>query len=239
MKKIGILLFQTTCLMFTVHSHAVATSQVAKIVDILQIESNAISQADDVEEKMEALLSRAETYLITGEHQKALSDYEAGYVLINSIPGKEEEKVLFTFRNRFGSMIAYFSESQENEGMVCYEICSNILHNVECSNKVDTQAAFNSIPIVDILGPDTMSSQECITAVNNTVIALNSLIELCPRVDIRFFFQRIVDGLASEARNCCLRGGIWKACLSPLCEKMNRWNQKWKILGVPPDPAND
>jgi hypothetical protein len=77
----------------------------------------------------------------------------------------------------------------------------------------------------------------CEEVVNATSLALNGMIALVPREEVRNILTLLVESLAKEGLRCCATGGIWKSCVGPLAKKLHIWMQKWKLFGIPPDPA--
>lgn len=70
-------------------------------------------------------------------------------------------------------------------------------------------------------------------------VALAQLINALPKNAAKIALGSIIAILEQKALDCCVAGGLWKACVGPLAEKFNNWNQKWKVLRIPPDPAFD
>lgn len=81
--------------------------------------------------------------------------------------------------------------------------------------------------------------KECLERVGNTVSMSKKLIAFVKRKEVVFLLTTLIDGLEERASRCCRAGGLWKACLQPLVNKWHLWNQKWKVFGIPPDPAWD
>lgn len=88
-------------------------------------------------------------------------------------------------------------------------------------------------------GPDKISVQECLDRVHGTANRMYDLIAFAPKVEVQFLLRNIVKELACQAADCCMAGGLWKACLGPLLNKWCKWNEKYRVFGIPPDPAWD
>lgn len=84
-----------------------------------------------------------------------------------------------------------------------------------------------------------MSTWECEQTVKNTAFAMECLATKIPQNSIKLLAIKGIDEMKEAALNCCYRGGLWSACLKPMAEKFHQWNQKWKLFGIPPDPAWD
>lgn len=89
-----------------------------------------------------------------------------------------------------------------------------------------------------IFGPDKISVNDCIDLIDNTVGYCKLLICRSPP-PARATLSFVIDQIAKEGRKCCYVGGVWKGCFQPLANKYHEWNQKWKVFGIPPDPAWD
>jgi hypothetical protein len=92
--------------------------------------------------------------------------------------------------------------------------------------------------VTQIYGPDQVSVKDCIDFINNTIDLAKLLISKSPS-SFRGILTFTIEQLGRQARNCCLSGGLWKGCVQTLCNKYHQWNQKWKLFGIPPDPAWD
>lgn len=51
----------------------------------------------------------------------------------------------------------------------------------------------------------------------------------------RAIFFTFIDALEDQGLYCCRDGSIWTSCVTPLLEKL----QKWRMVGIPDDPAWD
>jgi hypothetical protein len=51
----------------------------------------------------------------------------------------------------------------------------------------------------------------------------------------RFLFYSFIKSLEDAGYYCCKDGSIWTSCVAPLLDKL----QKWKMVGIPADPAWD
>jgi hypothetical protein len=89
-----------------------------------------------------------------------------------------------------------------------------------------------------ILGPERISIEECIERSKTTANCARLIIGFS-KSRAQLILKHLVDSLEDRAIRCCMAGGLWKACLQPLIHKWHRWNEKWKVFGIPPDPAWD
>jgi hypothetical protein len=89
-----------------------------------------------------------------------------------------------------------------------------------------------------ILGPDRISIEECIERAQGTANYAKIIIGFS-KSRAQFILNTLIDDLTGRAIQCCMAGGLWKTCIQPLVNKWYQWNEKWKIFGIPPDPAWD
>jgi hypothetical protein len=89
-----------------------------------------------------------------------------------------------------------------------------------------------------ILGPDKIPVAECVSRARNVASATRILISKA-RIDAQTFLNILINDLEDRSIQCCYAGGVWKACLQPIVNKWQKWNEKWAVFGVPPDPAWD
>ncbi len=80
-----------------------------------------------------------------------------------------------------------------------------------------------------------VSVQDCIDRVNGTAKAIKYGICHIKNRQAIFILNEFIDNIARSCINCCVRGGIWTACVGPIVAKL----QKWRIFGIPDDPAWD
>lgn len=89
-----------------------------------------------------------------------------------------------------------------------------------------------------ILGPDRISIEKCIERAQETANYAKIIIGFS-KSRAQFILNTLIDDLTGRAIQCCMAGGLWKTCIQPLVNKWYQWNEKWKIFGIPPDPAWD
>jgi hypothetical protein len=239
-------------IIFGVQIHSVQNDDLWRnqIEDLILEESNTIINSEDIEDRLNAILSRAESYLLCGDNQKAISDYERASFLIENLEKSSDEELYFSFRNNFGLMIAYLNESRENHAWVCYNILKTTLDELPCDGQISRYDCFThkfahqnepNVLLVNrpIEGPDQIPIQDCLNLVNNTERFCRILISYVKHSQAQVTLNLLIDGLTDSARGCCLGGGLWKACVGPLLQKWSKWDQRWQMFRIPPDPAND
>jgi hypothetical protein len=233
---------------------AQSDSQRRYIEDLIVTESSTITHSKSLEGKLNGIISRAESYLLCGDNQKAISDYETASFLIDNLEQFSEDKIYFSFRSSFGLMIAYVNENMEDRGWECYNLLKTTLDTLPCGDQTSKHDSFDSELLFSlskgedldaifvnrpIEGPDQIPLQDCLSLVNNTERLCKVLIGYVKSPGAQATLSLLIDSLTDSARRCCLGGGLWKACVGPLLQKWSKWDQRWQMLRIPPDPAND
>jgi hypothetical protein len=243
----------------------------ASISDWIAAETAEILDSDssDCRVMAERYLSRAESYLISGEYDLAFSDFQTSYELANLYDKGGCPWLLF--QSLLGQAIVYGCCEMLMELQCTVAALQGVLDSCFCEdcprhdasspsfmalsdsiNRCKTPsstfsshrikfpiASIQSIVAPPIYGPDHISIRECIEFAQGTTQKCRYLISLVPKPDIRVLLNIIVDDLENRAMNCCRAGGLWKACIQPLVNKWYSWNQKWQAFAIPPDPAWD
>jgi hypothetical protein len=76
---------------------------------------------------------------------------------------------------------------------------------------------------------------DCIDRVKGVATALKFGIAFVKQGHYAFILNAFVDTLQDKCITCCRSGEFWTNCVSPILLKLN----KWKLLGIPDDPAWD
>lgn len=199
----------------------------------------------------ESYAARGETLLLNNQISEALNDFCMSYYYASQVQDEHISPDLL-FRSLFGQALAYAYLDKVKEVECIATALLDIIQSIrcsDCSNKTTTLLSPRTIrnhPIfllanndnVPIHGPDQISIQDCIDLIENTRAYAKLLILKAP-ARVRGILTFTVDQLADTGRSCCRAGGVWKACFQPLANKYHLWNQKWKMFGIPPDPAWD
>ena len=241
-------------MIFATQIHFMQSDNLQQIEDVILAESSTIINSQALEDRLNAILSRAESYLLCGDNQKAISDYERASCLMDNLERPSDEEIYFSFRNNFGLMIAYLNENRENHAWKCYNILRTTLDELPCDAQASKYDYFahrfvhpldnQNDPTVllvgrPIEGPDQIPVQDCLNLANNTERFCRILISYVKHSGAQVTLNLLIDGLVDSARGCCLSGGLWKACRGPLLQKWSKWDQRWQMFRLPPDPAND
>ena len=227
------------------------TSPAQAIHDVIELESsqilyNAMHGKQDAE-AIKIYNERGISYFFNGDYDKALNDFnhvieawKRGENVHETIVGAawwgrmfshaylgQEEEVVFDIQ-----AVQYFFYFDQN----CCQDASFFL------SRLSNTRASNRLPIITIEAwpeNEPMTKWECVQTVKNTAWAMMVLADKIPQYSVRVLVMKIVDDLKDSAMDCCYRGGLWSACIKPLADKLHMWNQKWKMFGIPPDPAWD
>ncbi|MCI0381751.1 MAG: hypothetical protein L0207_01675 [Chlamydiae bacterium] len=65
--------------------------------------------------------------------------------------------------------------------------------------------------------------------------ALRVGIACLKRREVVFLLNKLIFDLENKCIRCCETGNFWTNCLSPIVSKL----EKWRIFGIPSDPAWD
>jgi hypothetical protein len=218
--------------------------------EILKISTNDHAALSD------AYCTRGESFLLGENYELALLDFEKSYELAKFI--STEDLIIVLFRPLFGLALVYGHLNLEEQFTAAISEMRAILETCSCCDREqNTEHLFSKnhselnfherfnyisnstkIPDQPILGPDHISIRDCIDRVDATQNAAKLLI-VKAKAEFQYILNNIIDDLAVRARNCCRAGGIWKTCLQPIVNRWHQWNEKWKIFGIPPDPAWD
>jgi tetratricopeptide (TPR) repeat protein len=217
--------------------------------ELIVYETNQIANLDlsNYEDLADAYLNRAESYLISSKYELALEDIEKAYELSGYC--RQEVRSLILLRSLLDLAFSYALLDKLDEFHRIESELKELFDAFECSRVEKRQASnrskFHSGHAArstnsekPILGPDRISIDDCVDRAEKIAGAARILI-LKARVDVQAFLNILIQDLETRAIRCCLGGGIWKACLQPIANKWQQWNEKWRVFGIPPDPAWD
>lgn len=75
----------------------------------------------------------------------------------------------------------------------------------------------------------------CFNTVDNCSTFMVAMCAIVKDRGARVTLALFIDALAEKAKSCCRAGGFWRGCVQKMVDTMN----KWKMLGIPPDPYWD
>ncbi len=218
----------------SIYAFKVDYSQFSTPEELIAYEKSKIEEGGlESDELAEAYIDLGESYLFNDQYELGLEYLSIGYEISQNSPKKQKE----TFpRVLFGLAVIYANLNQMEESYFMLESIQTELQKYNCKENHAFLTQVNNTPI---LGPDKISTRECVTRAANTADSARGLISLVPRKEVRFLLQTLIKGLENSAIDCCYAGGVWKACLQPIVNKWHLWNEKWKVFKIPPDPAWD
>ncbi len=199
---------------------------------------------NDYEGLSEALISRAESYLLSDNFEKALNDYSRAYDLSSSCNDNIKQSQLY-FSSLFGMIVAYCNLDMENEALEISQKLNNLIDKWQChscrmtSHLSSHGSALLPTKCVDIQGPNYNEPGWCDDVVMGTAEAMRYLASLAKTHKARIALLATISALESRCLNCCATGEFWKICVAPIAEKWKLWNDKNRLFGIPPDPAWD
>jgi hypothetical protein len=246
MKHLVSVLFIGICMWLTPCKGEDPYSSLQSIEEVIRFETSLILNTDpyDLAYVSQLYLSRGESHLLCGKNLLAYDDFQQGYALAN-LCGEEEKKAL-QFRGLFGLAIVYGCEEMIDEFNCTSESLKSILSSYTCPCNQGHQPLSIGKGISPhiyakkpILGPDQISIDDCIDFSKSTAERCGYLISLVPKAAVKVTLQILINDLEKRAISCCKAGGIWKACLQPLVDKWQLWNEKWNLFKIPPDPTWD
>jgi hypothetical protein len=217
--------------------------------ELIVYETTQISElsSSSYEDLADAYMNRGESYLLSDHYELALEDFQNGHESAGLCSSKTKSTLLL--RSLFGMLFSYGMMGKMNELYFIEGEIRKIFNNFDCKRvgkKSDLSRSRlhleHSLAAKDsekpILGPDRISIDDCIDRAQKTAKASRILILKAP-LSVQTILNILIDDLQDRAIYCCLSGGIWKACLRPILNKWQLWNEKWKTFGIPPDPAWD
>jgi tetratricopeptide (TPR) repeat protein len=223
-------------------------NQFQNIQAVLDAESKAIKEADqnDLGALADLYLSRGETFFLIDEYDNAFQDFVKAYNLILEIPNKKE-KLSLEFRNVLNFSFIYTINGDQHSILAAQEYLLELFNEICSPATRKTVKSQNFAPPSFILcatpkihGPEQEPRPGwCKEVVLGTGVLMANIANKAPNSGARNALLTTVAILEHRALECCEAGGLWKACVGPIVEKWQVWNHKWKILGIPPDPAWD
>lgn len=215
------------------------------IQDVLNYETRLILECDqdNVDHLVDLYISRGETYMINGQFSDAVDDFFIAYVFLEKV----KNDALLRFRLLFNEIMWHAFMGDEKKVMIIGEYLVSSFDEICFQKRFGNQNVNLSTvraPLffckTKIVGPDQEPYPGwCKEIVISTGVALAQLICVLPKNAAKIALGSVIAILEQKALDCCEAGGLWKGCVGPLAEKFNNWNQKWKVLKIPPDPAYD
>jgi len=165
---------------------------------------------------IDALLDQGESHLLKQEYVEAKKVLTEAIDLCKENPDQD----IRLCRGLFDRSIANASMGLENDSLCDIKTLQGTLENFQCKLGAadDNEYMAGGKPI---LGPDIIDIDDCIERAGNTIGFIKDIIGFAPvSNEWKVSFIAALYVAESKARDCCIRGGVWKACLQPL---LHRW----------------
>jgi len=237
MRSIFGLIFFSLLITIPGHSHEIDYNQFNSPQEVIEFETDAISQIEpnNYQALSDAYISRGESYLFCGKYEAALEDLKKGSELA-ALYGQDQQ---LTLRSLLVLSIIYANCDMLEELNASCETMISLLKSSSCHlSKKMMKSVSHAKRDVPINGPREIPIQDCIENAEGTAKAAKLLI-VRAKPEVQFFLNSVIDEMEKLAIECCLAGGLWKACLQPIINKWHQWNERWKVFGIPPDPSWD
>lgn len=141
------------------------------------------------------------------------------------------------FEERFSQAYAFFIDPQD-ERMVANALSSQELIILASNNTWKSRPGNEKKPDPEVkfANPnEKITISDCIDRVKGVATALKFGIAFVKKGHYAFILNTFVETLQEKCIDCCKSGEFWTSCVSPILLKLN----KWKLLGIPDDPAWD
>lgn len=221
-----------------VHAFEMDYSHFSTPEELIVYEKNRLQESTlEGEALAEAYMDLGESYLLSEQYELALEHLSAGYEIAQNCIERKEH---LPSRALFGLAITYANLDRLEESYFAIETMEMQLRRSYCQGCEEVgHIILMGLEEPPILGADTVSIKECMDRVRGTINRANELISFVKRAEVQFILRNIIADLGDRSIRCCQSGGVWKACLRPLVNKWYKWNEKWRLFGIPPDPAWD
>lgn len=215
----------------------------SSIQEVIDFETAYISHLarNDYEQLSEALIARAESFLIAQQFENALTDLNKAYEL-SRICKDHNAKQRLEFRSLFDMIIIYANLEMEKEAIEISDYLHQLIITLQCENCQDKHSNLlnmHSSTCLEIQGPNYNMPGWCEEVVVGTAGSMKLLASYAKSKKIAVALVGIIEALEMRCLKCCASGEFWKTCVAPIVEKWKQWNDKWVSFGIPPDPAWD
>lgn len=188
---------------------------------------------------------RGRLLFIGGQFEEAIADFT--YILdthsINQL-GKSDvgsalwgRSLSYAFIGKEAELIEDLNAIGELAGLFEPCGCGDTLKRFELANNLN----INDYHVVSFLKDNNngysffLCDEFCENTVRNTAIFLKGMCNAVTDIGIKTVLYFFIDGLGDKAMRCCKTGGFWRECVEP----MRATAEKWKLFGIPSDPAWD
>ncbi len=233
----------------SVFSEEINYSMFSSFNELISYETNQIHifYSGGFEDLSNAYLNRGESHLLAGNYNLAVEDLKNGYELAEICD--PDVKPMLMLRSLLGLVFSYGIMDEMEEFHSTEQEIRNLFDTFECkkiekrqdSNRPGFRFGYSAMAAnaeKPILGPDEISISECVRRAR-TIAGSSRILISNSRVDVQTFLNTLISDLEERSVRCCYAGGVWKACLQPIANKWQKWNEKWNVFGIPPNPAWD
>ena len=189
---------------------------------------------NQIECEIDQLLSDAELCLFTGDLQEALFKIERADALNQLVSNKNSRRLRVLFDKAVA--ITCLEGPSENSGKGFYLLESHLAETKCKPSEEEKPNLFDENGHWPIFAPDVMPMEECIEAVENTiVVAMIAAGKLPVNAACAMAIEGAIYLLGQQAKGCCTERGFFKTCIQPLTDAWKRMD----VLKLPPDPLLD
>ena len=220
------------------------------IQDAISKETLEIANCDssDYEELSQLYVSRAESYLLNSQYEKAIEDFQNAYSQLQYSSSHDFNRII-TFRVAFGEAVCYDNLGMKEHTDRAIHQLQAIVMNMECtpcrgqkvslrmnreSSEVQSKQLQGQDDYSDIYGPNQAPSlgwcEEVVTGVGR---AMDAIACLAPNHGVKVVLIGVVEAMITRGVKCCQTGGFWKACAAPISRKWKEWKANKEKHGRP------
>ena len=187
------------------------------------------------------------SHFFRGNFELALGNF--AYILEATFSRNDKENVLIGAA-LWGRALCHACLDMENEMDQDLDMLKIYFENVFQDNqtcksyksfriatKVPSYSDFIIQTKVEFAYPDEyISAAECRRRVIGSADKLKLFVApLIKSTSKRVIFMQFIEALQEQGIYCCRDGTFWTTCVTPILEKLD----KWKVVGIPADPAWD
>jgi hypothetical protein len=261
MFRIGILWI---CLWISMLTYAAEKDYVHcySIQDAIVRETNEITCAyfADHNDLSQLYVSRGESYLLDGQYEKAIDDFEAAHYHLGYSQNAEDSMPV-AFRAALGKAVSCDNLGRhELTQQAVYQLeeiaarvgCDDCLDDISpspnqlhfqdaaspCKHKKDkhqNSQQSGSGNYNDIVGPDQVPPNWCEEVITGVGRSMDAIACLAPSYAIKVILIGVIEALITRGVKCCQTGDFWKACAAPISRKWQQWDNYKKSRILPND----
>ena len=150
-------------------------------------------------------------------------------------------------RPSFGMIIAYSTLDMEDMAIQAHDEFRALISNLQCrdcSNHPSTTSSTNLQKISKLIcyiptewKPE--DREDCESKVRKVANLMKVLAAINTNRAIVASLEISICLLEEECLKCCKTAGFWQSRIDPIWQKWKRWNDKYEMFRIPPDPCWD